>query len=197
MVKMACGRVLSVSVYGRCAASLFAGLVLMVTLFGARADEPGIGAQAPEFRLTDQYGKPHSLADYRGRWLVLYFYPKDDTPGCTTEACAFRDDIRRLRQMHVALLGISLDSVASHRKFAEKYGLPFPLLADTGGEVSKAYGALWSLGPIRFARRHSFIIDPQGRVARVYRSVEAGQHSEEVIRDLTALGAADGAGAAP
>jgi thioredoxin-dependent peroxiredoxin len=194
---MTCGWVFCVSGYGRCAASLFAGLALMITLFGARADDLAIGAQAPEFRLTDQYGKPHSLADYRGQWLVLYFYPRDDTPGCTTEACAFRDDIRRLQQMHVALLGISLDSVASHRKFAEKYGLPFPLLADAGGQVSKAYGTLWSLGPIRFSRRHSFIIDPQGRVARVYRSVEAGQHSEEVIRDLTALGAADGAEAAP
>lgn len=187
---MARGCVCCITGCGRCAAALFSGLVLMFTLFGARADGLSVGAPAPEFRLTDQYGKPQALADYRGRWVVLYFYPKDDTPGCTTEACAFRDDIRQLQQMHVALLGISLDSVASHHKFAEKYGLPFPLLADADGEVAKAYGALWSLGPLRFARRHSFIIDPQGRVAHIYRSVNAGEHSDEVIRDLTALGAA-------
>jgi len=164
-------------------------LLLSLPVFGAGAAEPAVGEAAPAFRLLDQYGKPQALADYRGRWVVLYFYPRDDTPGCTAEACAFRDDIAQLRRMHVALLGISVDNVDSHRKFAQKHGLPFPLLADPGGKVAAAYGSLWSLGPIRFARRHSFIIDPQGRVARVYRSVKPGAHSDEVIRDLAGLGA--------
>ena len=187
---MGCDRHDSYAVSIRCMA-LLSGLLLMFTLFGARAEGLQAGMAAPGFNLTDQYGKPHTLEDYRGRWLVLYFYPKDDTPGCTTEACAFRDDVRRLRQMHVALLGISLDSVDSHRRFAEKYGLPFPLLADAHGETAKAYGALWSLGPLRFARRQTFIIDPQGRVAHIYRSVKPENHSDEVIRDLAALGADD------
>lgn len=168
----------------------FAGVLLMFTLFGARGDALQTGMPAPAFSLTDQYGKSHALADYQGSWLVLYFYPKDDTPGCTTEACAFRDDLRRLKQMHVALLGVSLDDVDSHRRFADKFNLPFPLLADTKGETARAYGALWSLGPLRFARRQTFIIDPHGRVAHIYRSVDAAQHSEQVIRDLEALGVA-------
>jgi peroxiredoxin Q/BCP len=174
--------------YRHVAAGLF-GPLLGLVMFGAGANELAVGSVAPEFRLLDQSGQPHSLADYRGRWVVLYFYPKDDTPGCTKEACAFRDDIRRFRQLQVALLGVSLDSVDSHRDFAGKYSLPFPLLADPGAEVARAYGALWSLGPIRFARRHSFIIDPQGRIARIYRSVTPGSHSDEVIQDLVGLGA--------
>jgi peroxiredoxin Q/BCP len=167
-------------------------VLLGLVMFGASANDLASGAVAPGFRLLDQYGKPHSLADYRGRWVVLYFYPKDDTPGCTKEACAFRDDFRQLKEMHVALLGVSLDSVESHRDFAEKYSLPFPLLADPGAEVAGAYGALWSLGPIRFARRHSFIIDPEGRIARIYRSVTPGSHSDEIIQDLAGLGAGGG-----
>jgi peroxiredoxin Q/BCP len=194
---MACAHPVPVTARRRHAATLFAGLTLMFTLFGARAGDLAIGDEAPEFHLADQNGKPHSLADYRGRWVVVYFYPKDDTPGCTAEACAFRDDIRQFRRMQVAVLGISLDSSESHRKFAGKYALPFPLLADADGEVAGAYGALWSLGPLRFARRHTFIIDPQGRVARIYRAVKAGEHSDEVIRDLVSLGAGDTAGAAP
>lgn len=194
---MACGQICSVNGKRHHLAALYAGLVLMFALAGAGAAELTVGTPAPDFRLTDQNGETHSLADYRGRWLVVYFYPRDDTPGCTREACAFRDDVRQLRRMQVALLGISLDSIESHRKFAEKYGLPFPLLADADGAVSAAYGALWSLGPLRFARRHSFIIDPQGRVAHIYRSVNAGEHSDEVIRDLIALGAGGPPEAAP
>lgn len=188
---MACAYPVPVTARRRHATALLAGLTLMFTLFGARAADLTVGDEAPEFRLTDQNGKAHSLADYRGRWVVVYFYPKDDTPGCTTEACAFRDDVRQFRRMQVAVLGVSLDSVESHRRFAEKYALPFPLLADTDGEVAGAYGALWSLGPLRFARRHTFIIDPQGRVVRIYRAVKAGGHSDEVIRDLVSLGAGE------
>lgn len=116
----------------------------------------------------------------------------DDTPGCTAQACAFRDDFRQLQRMQVAVLGISLDSVASHQVFAEKHGLPFPLLADENGKVAAACGALWKLGPIRFARRHSFIIDPENRVSRIFRSVKPARNSDEVIAELVKLGAAEG-----
>jgi peroxiredoxin Q/BCP len=162
---------------------------LMLFMFATSANQLGIGSEAPDFTLQDQYGQAQALSAYRSRWVVLYFYPKDDTPGCTAEACAFRDDIRQLNRMQVAVLGISVDSVDSHRRFADKHGLPFPLLADPKGKVAAAYNALWSLGPIRFARRHSFIIDPQGRIARIYRSVQPGGHSDQVIADLLELGA--------
>jgi peroxiredoxin Q/BCP len=167
----------------------------VLVMFGAGAAELVEGARAPDFDLQDQYGKRHSLSDYRGNWVVLYFYPKDNTPGCTTEACAFRDDILQFRTMGVAVLGVSLDSVDSHKKFAEQHGLPFPLLADPGGKVAESYGVLWAFGPIRFARRRSFLIDPQGRVARAYRSVKPEGHSDQLIGDLKRLGA--GGGRAP
>ena len=124
-----------------------------------------------------------------GRWLVLYFYPKDDTPGCTTEACEFRDDIHILKKMGVSVAGVSLDDVKSHQEFAEKYHLPFALLSDARGEVARRYGALTSFGFVKFAKRHTFIIDPEGNIAKIYRSVSPRRHSEEVIADLRDLGA--------
>ncbi len=165
------------------------GLGLLVFVIGAHSAELSIGDQAPAFTLQDQHGRQHALPDYLGRWLVLYFYPKDDTPGCTAQACAFRDDFQQLQRMQVVLLGVSLDSVASHQAFAEKHGLPFPLLSDETGEVAAAYGALWKLGPIRFARRHSFIIDPEGRISRIFRSVKPANNSDEIITELVKLGA--------
>ena len=146
-----------------------------------------VGAAAPAFALKDQAGKVHALADYRGRWVVLYFYPKDDTPGCTTEACNFRDDLHTLRALNVQVLGVSMDDSQSHARFAEKYRLPFPLLADTDGVATRAYGALWSLGPVKFAKRHSFIIDPEGRLAKIYRDVKPETHSRELQKDLVEL----------
>lgn len=145
------------------------------------------GDAAPDFEMFDQYHKPHKLADYLDKWVVLYFYPKDDTPGCTTEACNFRDDIFKIRQLNTEVLGVSVDNVESHAKFADKHGLPFPLLSDGDAQVAKSYGALMSLGPFKIAKRHTFIIDPQGRIAKVYRDVKPKEHSVEVIRDLEAL----------
>ncbi|WP_455234869.1 peroxiredoxin [Thiogranum longum] len=161
----------------------------LIAKFLSEAQGAGLkeGRAAPPFELMDQHGKTHRLTDYRDQWLVLYFYPKDDTPGCTTEACAFRDDIPVLKRMGVAVLGISLDDVKRHREFAEKYHLSFPLLSDSQGEVARRYGSLWSLGPIRFAKRHTFIIDAGGDIAKIYRSVRPKQHSDEVLRDLDAL----------
>lgn len=155
-----------------------------------RGGGPQPGDLAPDFTLPDQHGRPRALHDWRGRWLVLYFYPKDDTPGCTREACHFRDDIQGVRARGAEVVGVSLDSTASHRAFAEKYALPFPLLADPDRRVAAAYGSLFALGPLAFARRDSFIIDPQGRVARVYRGVDPQAHAEQVLSDLDALQAA-------
>jgi peroxiredoxin Q/BCP len=142
------------------------------------------GEPAPAFILPDQDGQTHRLADYRGHWVVLYFYPRDDTPGCTREACAFRDDMPRLHTLDAVVLGVSTDATDRHQRFAARHGLPFPLLADTDGEVAHRYGALWRFGPWRFARRHTFLIDPTGRIARVYRKVRPTHHSAEVVRDL-------------
>ncbi len=142
---------------------------------------------APDFSLPDQNGETRTLSAFRNRWVVLYFYPRDDTPGCTTETCRFRDDYRAAQQLGAEILGVSIDSPESHARFSGKFALPFPLLADAGGKVAKQYGALWSFGPIRFARRHTFLIDPQGRIAKTYRKVSPKTHSREVIEDLMAL----------
>jgi peroxiredoxin Q/BCP len=143
------------------------------------------GQAAPQFELIDQHGKAHRLEDYAGRWLVLYFYPKDDTPGCTTEACSFRDDIYRIRALGAEVAGVSLDSAESHARFAEKHGLPFALLSDASGDIARRYGVLAEAG--NFARRATFLIDPAGRVAKVYREVDPAAHSGEVIADLHRL----------
>jgi thioredoxin-dependent peroxiredoxin len=168
--------------------SSFILIALGLFSFGQAMAEVKSGEQAPEFQLMDQNGVTQSLAKYAGQWVVLYFYPKDDTPGCTKEACEFRDDFDRLAEMGVTLLGVSLDDIESHQAFAEKYHLPFPLLSDADGQVAKRYGSLWQLGPIKFAKRHSFIIDPKGLIAHVYRDVEPKTHSDEVINRLQALG---------
>ena len=167
-----------------------ASMVALLGLQAAHATELTIGDPAPGFSLKDQANQPHALADYRGRWVVLYFYPKDDTPGCTTEACNFRDDLPALRALGVQILGVSIDSTESHAQFAKKFDLPFPLLADTSGRVARAYDALTSFGPVRFARRHTFIIDPDGKIAKVYRNVKPATHSREIQRDVKALQAA-------
>lgn len=145
------------------------------------------GKAAPEFELVDQAGKPHRLADYRGRWLVLYFYPKDDTPGCIKEACAFRDDHIKFDTVNAEVVGISIDNSDSHAAFAKKYSLPFPLLADPGGKVAQQYGSFFSFGPLKYAKRHTFIIGPDGRLEKIYRSVKPGSHSDEVLADLKTL----------
>lgn len=149
------------------------------------------GEPAPAFSLPDQTGTTHSLADYRGKWVLLYFYPKDDTPGCTKEACAIRDHFPAFGTLDAVVFGVSADPVKSHAKFAEKYDLPFPLLADERAETVKAYDA-W--GPKKFmgkeflgVKRVSYLIDPAGRIAKAYPKVKAAEHAEEVLGDLGAL----------
>jgi peroxiredoxin Q/BCP len=166
--------------------ALLAVVVLWMRL-GHAGELPQLGQSAPLFSLPDQNGKVHALEDYKGRWVVLYFYPKDDTPGCTQEACTFRDDLHKLTALGAQVIGVSVDDSASHAEFARKYHLPFPLLADKDGKVADSYGALWNLGLIKFAKRYTFLIDPQGKVAKAYLKVDTSRHSREVVDDLTRL----------
>jgi peroxiredoxin Q/BCP len=147
-----------------------------------------LNQKAPNFKLQDQDGKIHKISDYKGKWVLLYFYPKDDTPGCTKEACVIRDNFPDFRKLNIIVLGISVDSVESHKKFAQKYNLPFTLLSDEKKEVVKKYG-VW--GKKKFmgkeyegTLRTSFLINPQGKVAKIYESVKPEIHAEEVLGDL-------------
>ena len=169
-------------------------VIMLITVAGwwafhvtGRGRPPAVGEPAPDFTLPDAAGRMHRLADYRGRWLVLYFYPKADTPGCTKEACALRDDWAEFERQGVAVLGVSVDGTAAQKAFAEKFALPFPLLSDQGGNIAQAYGSIWDFGVTRFAKRHSFIIDPQGRISKVYLDVQPERHAGELLTDLGRL----------
>lgn len=145
------------------------------------------GQDAPDFQLSDANQKLHLASDYRGRWLILYFYPKDDTPGCTKEACHFRDDLFKLEKLGGKVVGVSVDDTTSHAEFAKKYQLPFPLLSDKDGKVAEQYGALTNLGFLKVAKRYTFLIDPTGKIRKIYTSVDTSRHSQEIIDDLARL----------
>jgi peroxiredoxin Q/BCP len=150
-------------------------------------DAPAGGQPAPAFKVQDQAGKWHTLADYKGKWVAMYFYPKDDTPGCTTQACGFRDNIFAFNKEGAVILGVSVDEVTSHKEFAEKHSLPFTLLADSDKAVARSYGVLKTyMGVMEMARRDTFIIDPQGRIAKHYESVDPEGHSQVVLADIKA-----------
>jgi peroxiredoxin Q/BCP len=166
-----------------------AAVVFGFTSIGVANDQVAVGSPAPEFELPDQDGQLHSLEDYRDQWVVLYFYPKDDTPGCTTQACEFRDNVFAFRDLNAQILGVSLDDVESHKGFAEKHGLPFPLLADVGGAASSAYGVKTRMAGMEIAKRQTFIIGPDGTVAKHYEKVNPDTHSKQVLADLAELGA--------
>lgn len=149
------------------------------------------GTKAPDFTLSDQSGKNHTLSDLKGQWVVVYFYPKDMTPGCTTEACNFRDDFVIFQKLNTAIIGISKDSVKRHATFAEKYKLPFLLLSDESGEVCNKY-EVWKeksmygktfMGIVR----STYLIDPEGVIARVYPKVKVKEHVAEILSDLKML----------
>ena len=151
------------------------------------------GTRAPDFSLHDQNGKKHKLSAYRGNWVLLYFYPKDDTPGCTKEACTIRDRIPMFRKLKAQVFGISVDSVKSHKKFADKYDLPFTLLSDEAKEVVKLYG-VWGKKRLMGrefmgTNRMSFLIDPKGVIAKVYEKVKPAEHAEQVLNDMKEMGA--------
>jgi peroxiredoxin Q/BCP len=165
-------------------------LAAALTWFSATwaADSPALGSAAPEFKLQDQNGKWHELKDYRGKFVALYFYPKDQTPGCTTQACEFRDNIFAFRDAGAVILGVSVDDVESHKKFSEKHGLPFPILADDKKVAAKQYGVLKRfLGTIELAKRDTFLIDPKGKIVRHYPDVDPEGHSQLVLKDIKEL----------
>ena len=143
--------------------------------------------QAPSFKLRDSTDQWVDLNSFKGKWLVIFFYPKDDTPGCTKEACNFRDNYSLIKSIGANVVGISLDGSSSHQKFSAKHGLPFMLLSDPNGNVTKAYGALFQFFCIRLAKRHSFIVDPSGLIRKEYRSVNPATHSDQIIKDLECL----------
>lgn len=159
---------------------------------------PQIGDQAPDFTLPDQEGKSHSLSAQKGKWVLLYFYPKDDTPGCTQEACTIRDQFPAFKTLDIVVFGVSVDSVKSHAKFVEKYKLPFPLLADEEKTVVHAYG-VW--GKKKFMGREymgisrtSFLIDPDGKITKVYENVKPLVHAQEVLADKRSFAGGTGSG---
>lgn len=152
---------------------------------------PPLNSQAPDFTLPDQFGATHSIAEYAGNYILLYFYPKDDTEGCTIEACSFRDRLNELKEKNVQVLGVSADDTASHKKFAEKYQLNFPLLADTNKKIIESYG-VWRekenfgkkyMGIVR----ESFLINPEGIIIKHYENVKPETHVDDVIDDIKTL----------
>lgn len=150
-----------------------------------------VGDKAPDFTLPDQEGKMHKLSQYKGEWVLLYFYPKDDTPGCTTEACGIRDKFEDFGDAGITVLGVSADSVKSHAKFALKHSLPFTLLADEEKkvvELYEVYGEKKFMGREYMGiNRRSFLIDPKGKIAKYYEIVKPAMHAEEVLKDVEEL----------
>src|SRR5216684_3702064 len=163
--------------------------LIFVALRASRTGEkaPSSGTPAPDFTLNTQEGKPLSLRDLRGKWVVLYFYPKDFTSGCTIEARNFQWDLARYEQKNAVILGVSVQDEASHQKFCAKEGLSFKLLADTNYAVSSSYDSLVNLGVAKLSARHTFLIDPTGVVRKTYLNVNAEKHSPEVLADLSQL----------
>jgi thioredoxin-dependent peroxiredoxin len=171
-------------------------VLVMVLLAGvaigmraARGDNkaPAVGAAAPDFTLNSQESKPVSLHDFKGKWVVLYFYPKDFTSGCTVEAHNFQRDLAQYEQKNAVILGVSVQDEDSHQKFCAKEGLNFKLLADTKTEVSSTYDSVMNFGVAKLSARHTFLIDPNGVVRKVYLDVKPDQHSTEVLAALTEL----------
>ena len=153
---------------------------------------PEVGDKAPAFSLKDQSQKTHKLSDYKGKYVVLYFYPKDDTPGCTKEACAFRDDFSKLTKAGAVVLGVSPDDTESHAKFAEKFSLPFPLLADDEHQLADRYG-VWAEKNMYGKKywgvaRTTFLIGKDGKIAHVWPKVKVEEHSDEVRQAIASLG---------
>ena len=146
---------------------------------------PELNQPAPDFTSLNQDEEPVTLSQYRGKKnVVLYFYPKDDTPGCTTEACNFRDNIYAFKAIGAEVVGISVDDVDSHKEFSDKYQLPFTLLADEGGKVSRDYGVLRDFKLLKLASRQTFLIDPAGKIVKHYADVDPDEHTAEVLADI-------------
>jgi len=169
--------------------TLAAALILAVAAFafapGPKA--PDVGALAPDFTLNSQEGTPVSLHDFRGKWVVLYFYPKDFTSSCTLEAHNFQRDLPQYEKKNAVVLGVSVQSSDSHKQFCAKEGLSFKLLADTDHHVSTSYGAVLNLAVTKLSARHSFVINPEGVIVKEYPKVSSSKHSGEILADLAQL----------
>jgi len=169
------------------AAVVVAVVALAAPRFLAAGPIPTVGTAAPDFELKSQEGTAVKLSEFRGKWVVLYFYPKDQTPGCTREAHNFQRDQAQYDQRKAVVLGVSVDSVDSHKQFCTKESLTFKLLADTDKTVTDSYGSLMNMGVMKLAKRHTFLIDPSGKIQKVYTDVDPAKHSEEVLAALTEL----------
>ena len=164
-------------------------LAVAVFVRGVRAGDkaPAVGTAAPDFTLNSQEGKPVSLHEFKGKWVVLYFYPKDFTSGCTVEAHNFQRDLAQYEKKNAVIVGVSMQDEDSHQKFCTKEGLSFKLLADTKHDVSSLYDSVMNLGVAKLSARHTFLIDPQGMVRKVYLEVHPDKHSEELLAALGEL----------
>jgi peroxiredoxin Q/BCP len=174
--------------------SLVGSLLVLFTAIGAAsalgagsAAAPAAGSPAPAFTLTNNEGMPTKLSDFRGKWVVLYFYPKDFTSGCTLEAHNFQRDLKKYEQLGAVILGVSVDTAASHKDFCTKEGLSFKLLSDPDAKVSAEYGSVMEYDGARLSARNTFLIDSEGKIAKVYLGVKPAAHSEEVLAALATL----------
>lgn len=172
--------------------SLFLGAILILGLIvvgvaATMADVPAVGSAAPEFTLTTNEGKQASLKDYRGKWVVLYFYPKDFTSGCTLQARNFQRDLAKYEAVNAVILGVSVDTAESHKDFCAKEGLNFKLLSDTDAKVSESYGSVMEYQGMKLSARNTFIIGPDGKVAQVFVKAKPATNSEEVLAALAEL----------
>lgn len=162
--------------------ALFAATASVCALAGGA---PAVGSAAPEFKLQDQAGEWHTLSQYQGKWVVLYFYPKDETPGCTTQACELRDNIFAFNKANAVILGVSADDVEAHRKFAENHSLPFRILADPDKDAIRRYGVLWSPKEgVELASRQTFLIGPDGKIVKHWDKVDPKTHSDNVLAEI-------------
>ena len=171
---------------------IFYSAILLIAILGYRSfsaasNTPKIGSKAPDFNLPNANGELVSLASLSGGWIVLYFYPRDDSPICTKQACSFRDDMHKLEKLGAKVVGVSIDDAKSHAEFAKKYSLPFPLLSDKDGLIASQYGALTNLVVFKMAKRYTFLIDANGVLRKTYLSVDTSKHSQQIINDLMAL----------
>lgn len=168
---------------------VFALVIAVAAVVNAFAvtEVPAAGTAAPSFKLTTNEGKVASLSDFKGKWVVLYFYPKDFTSGCTIEAHNFQRDLAKYKKAKAVILGVSVDTADSHKSFCAKEGLSFKLLADVGGTVSTEYGSTMEYNGATYSARNTFIIDPRGKIAKVFIQVNPSLHSEEVLAALAAL----------
>jgi peroxiredoxin Q/BCP len=167
--------------------SAFISLGTFALMAAESQQQPEVGKPAPDFSLTTSDGSQVSLKDFKGKWVVLYFYPKDFTSGCTMEAHNFQRDLSKYQDADAVVLGVSVDTAQSHKDFCAKEGLNFKLLADPDGKISTEYGSVMNYKGSKLAARNTFIINPKGEIAKVYTGVKPAEHSEQVLKDLAEL----------